>query len=295
MPIKKQPARQNKRKTSRKQPSDGLWLQGSLYTFFCDSKGSLNIKRLLVSLVVGIFALSVPLAKPIQQHYGDYVTQFMQSSTQLFMRSVGLAINDVHIKGVKYVKKNSIYKALQLPKSNRITDYDLEKAYARLMRISGIRHAEIRWVFPGQLIVSIEEAKPLAIYRDEKGNDFVLANNGEILYDMVAQHNRHLLLVEGDEVMQHAPEFIQKIRRIPYIYAHAQKIMFVGKRRWDLTLDNGVVIKLPEHNYGNALDILHKLDKDKKILNHRIARVDMRIDGRVTIKPRERFLLHDTF
>lgn len=60
--------------------------------------------------------------------------------------------------------------------------------------------------------------------------------------------------------------------------------MRVAGRRWDLYLDNGVIIKLPEDNIDGALARLTKLEKDQSLLQRDIAAVDLRLDDRMAIE-----------
>jgi cell division protein FtsQ len=58
----------------------------------------------------------------------------------------------------------------------------------------------------------------------------------------------------------------------------------VAGRRWDLHLDNGVVIKLPESDIQEALVLLHRYEQSQGLLNRDIAAVDLRLHDRTTIR-----------
>ena len=57
----------------------------------------------------------------------------------------------------------------------------------------------------------------------------------------------------------------------------------VADRRWDIRLDNGVTVRLPERNVDDALQRLRHLDDEKDLLARDIATVDLRLSDRVTI------------
>ncbi len=50
----------------------------------------------------------------------------------------------------------------------------------------------------------------------------------------------------------------------------------VSDRRWNLRLDNGVVVKLPEQDWQSQLDVLEQLIVDKGILERDIKTIDLR-------------------
>jgi cell division protein FtsQ len=58
----------------------------------------------------------------------------------------------------------------------------------------------------------------------------------------------------------------------------------VAGRRWDLKLDNGVIVKLPEHNMERAMADLSAFDRDQKMLERDIVAVDLRLEDRTTVQ-----------
>ena len=65
---------------------------------------------------------------------------------------------------------------------------------------------------------------------------------------------------------------------------------FISKRRWNIILDDirkGVTVKLPEDNLEKAWKKLIKLDETKGILKRKLTIIDLRLDGKVTVKLRK--------
>jgi cell division protein FtsQ len=60
--------------------------------------------------------------------------------------------------------------------------------------------------------------------------------------------------------------------------------VLVGGRRWDLHLDQGVTVKLPENHVREALAQLVKLDREKQLLARDVIVVDLRLPDRVTVR-----------
>ncbi len=50
----------------------------------------------------------------------------------------------------------------------------------------------------------------------------------------------------------------------------------VSGRRWNLILDDGVVVKLPETGWRKQLDVLERLIVDKGVLERDISEIDLR-------------------
>src|SRR6202008_1035795 len=60
--------------------------------------------------------------------------------------------------------------------------------------------------------------------------------------------------------------------------------VFVGERRWNLRTKDGLDIRLPEHDVGNALAELSRLDKEEKLFSRDIVAVDMRLPDRLVVQ-----------
>ncbi len=58
----------------------------------------------------------------------------------------------------------------------------------------------------------------------------------------------------------------------------------MAERRWNLKLNNGLDIRLPENDPAGALDTLVTLDREKKLLSRDIASIDLRLDDRITVR-----------
>jgi cell division protein FtsQ len=70
----------------------------------------------------------------------------------------------------------------------------------------------------------------------------------------------------------------------PEIRARVRAYVRVAGRRWDLHLDNGVVLKLPETNVPKALTVLARLEKEQGVLQRDIAAIDLRLEDRTTVE-----------
>jgi cell division protein FtsQ len=68
------------------------------------------------------------------------------------------------------------------------------------------------------------------------------------------------------------------------VKARVKAYVWISGRRWDLHMDNGVVVKLPEDGIDQALATLSKFDKEHQLLERDIAAVDLRLADRTAIQ-----------
>jgi cell division protein FtsQ len=72
----------------------------------------------------------------------------------------------------------------------------------------------------------------------------------------------------------------------PEIKNLVEAATWVGDRRWDLTLKNEIIVRLPENEIGLALSRLAKAQEKDKILDKDLNLVDLRETDRITVRTR---------
>ena len=122
---------------------------------------------------------------------------------------------------------------------------------------------------------------------------------------LVKIKNSHYLIDEFNNLIEekitpnlfHLPTFIGKnsnknanviLRLIKESDINLDYISFslIGNRRWNIKLNNGVKILLPESNVFDTLKLLKKIDSEYNILNGNFVEIDLRIYGKYFLKPK---------
>ena len=95
---------------------------------------------------------------------------------------------------------------------------------------------------------------------------------------------KNLMLVVGKGAETRARDFLALLDRYPQVRSVTKAAIFVGERRWNLRLKDGLDVRLPENDVGNALAALSKLDKEERLFSRDIVAVDMRLPDRLTVQ-----------
>ena len=112
----------------------------------------------------------------------------------------------------------------------------------------------------------------------------VIANDGAVLEPYMSRRFVSLPLVVGKGADTRAKDFQALLDRYPQVRGATKAAIFVGERRWNLRLKDGLDIRLPENDVGNALATLSKLDKEERLFSRDIVAVDMRLPDRFTVQ-----------
>ena len=137
-------------------------------------------------------------------------------------------------------------------------------------------------------MLDIIENDPYAILRD-KGKYYLLDIDGTIITEKNKDFElENFIIISGTG----SPKALKNI--IKYINIHfselismAKELNFIEKRRWDLKLENNLLIKLPDTNIKDALLNLKILFEEEKVLQSNIIEIDLRIKGRASLKVNE--------
>jgi cell division protein FtsQ len=193
----------------------------------------------------------------------------------------GLGVDDVQISGNEETSDLTILERLELQGS--LVSLDVEAAQARLTALPWIERAVVRKFYPSTLVVEITERSAYALWQEE-GEVFVIDKDGTKLAPLEESRFAKLPFLVGGGANQTAGRLLAEVLSEPAIASQMRAAVLVGGRRWDLHLDNGVTIKLPEKQVGEALAQLAKLDAEQGLLKRDVVVVDLRLPDRITVR-----------
>jgi cell division protein FtsQ len=162
---------------------------------------------------------------------------------------------------------------------------EMQKAIAELDAVAGV---DVQIRKGGVLQVVVDERIPVIVWR---GRDAVelLDHEGHRVVQVPARASRpDLPLVTGQGANDAIPEALEILAAAGPIGTRVRGLVRMGERRWDVVLDNGQRILLPETNPRQALSRVIALDTIRDLLARDVAVVDMRIGQRPTLRMREK-------
>lgn len=210
---------------------------------------------------------------------GDHTQDFAQSTTA----AAGFAIEDVKVSGNDQTSEIDILQLLGLDGTTSLVSLDVDAARRKLTQLPWVRYAEVRKVYPKTIEVKLQERQAFGIW--QHGDELsLIEKNGSVIAPLRDSKFASLPLFVGKGAETAASSFIDTMSAWPQIEQRVRAYVRVADRRWDLHLDNGVVLKLPEEGVDKAMTVLAKLEKDQSVLERDIAAVDLRLDDRTTIQ-----------
>jgi cell division protein FtsQ len=187
------------------------------------------------------------------------------------------------LTGSKEVSREEILTTAGVTGRASLLFLDADAARARLLANPWIADAAVLKLYPDRLQITVTERLAFALWQKD-GRVSVIAQDGTVLEPFVEDRYRSLPMVVGRGAAQQAKDFLAVIARHPDVQMQLRASIFVAERRWNLRLNNGIDVRLPEGDIEEALDRLVALDRDKKLLSRDIVAVDLRLPDRVSVR-----------
>jgi cell division protein FtsQ len=134
--------------------------------------------------------------------------------------------------------------------------------------------AEVRRRYPDTLAVSLTERHPFALWRNADGIS-VIERDGHVIAKTDGMEFQRLPRFIG-EAPDGGADLVAAIAAHRAVHARVWAMQRQGGRRWDLILDDQVVVQLPEEGWQKELDELEHLLVDTGVLERDIKEIDLR-------------------
>ena len=167
-----------------------------------------------------------------------------------------------------------------------MSSFDLNLAQIRetITKIPAIKTAAVRIRPGGVLQIDASPRVAVALWRTEDGL-FLIDEGGVFVAQATARDARpDLPLIGGEGANEHVTEALSLVQAAAPLGERLRGVVRVGARRWDVVLDRDQRILLPETRALQALERVIALEGAQDVLTRDVARVDMRLPKRPTVK-----------
>jgi cell division protein FtsQ len=213
----------------------------------------------------------------------EELTTALSDTRNALANSAGFRITSVAINGRKQLTQDEVLAFGGVNGRSSLLFLDADAVRGKLKANPWIADATVLKFYPGQLQIDIVERSAFALWQ-QNGRLAVIADDGAVLQPYVSRRFITLPLVVGKGAETRARDFLALLDRHPQVRSATKAVTFVGERRWNLRLKDGLDIRLPENDVGNALATLSALDKEDRLFSRDIVAVDMRLPDRLTVQ-----------
>jgi cell division protein FtsQ len=213
----------------------------------------------------------------------DELIAMLSDTRNAAANAFGFRIASVTINGRRQLSQDEILAVGGVNGRSSLLFLDAAVVRDKLKTNPWIADATVLKLYPDRLQIDITERSAFALWQQDGGMS-VIADDGAVLEPYVTRRFISLPLVVGKGADSRARDFLALLDRYPQVRAVTKAAVLVGERRWNLRLNDGLDVRLPENDVGNALATLSKLDQEDHLFSRDITAIDMRLPDRLTVR-----------
>jgi cell division protein FtsQ len=188
-------------------------------------------------------------------------------------------IKSIDINGVSNSNKKKLVNEFNQLISTNIFFINKELISKTIEKNNFIESYTVKKIYPSKLYMEIKSAKFIAkIYKND--TKYFIGSNGKLINNKVSKAEIPIFLGKFNSI--DFLNFKENIEKSKFNFFDFKSINLLKSNRWDIVTKNNRLIKLPENNLIQALEIAHKIIKDEKLKVNKI--IDLRVHNRIILK-----------
>ncbi len=173
----------------------------------------------------------------------------------------------INVDGNRRVSKEEIIAVINETKIETNRNKSTRNEYRPLVQnLIDTMKTKLPWIhkivitrsIPDILNVSIIEYQPFAIWENEN-EKYIIDKDGNTVPFEESEEFKNMVILSGNGANTHAKSLFNIFSIDSEFSARIYSATWLGNRRWDIRLDNGLLIKLPESNINRAWQNLIKI------------------------------------
>lgn len=200
-----------------------------------------------------------------------------------FSAAAGLKVEEILVMGRRETRRDELIAALRLARGAPILAFDPEGARRRVEALPWVRSAVIERKLPSTVLLHLVERRPLALWQSH-GSFSVIGEDGGVIEDDDLGRFADLLLVVGEGAPRQATALLAMLDTQPDLRARVKAAVWVGGRRWNLRLDNGIDVRLPEVDAAAAWARLAEYEHIHHLFARDVELLDLRLPDRLIVR-----------
>jgi len=186
-------------------------------------------------------------------------------------------INKINIEGLSSNDNKKILNELSNISYKNLLFVGKEEIQRIINTYNIIEEYSIKKIYPSTININI---KPTTFVARLSSNDQLIGSNGKLIDDI--QNNQILPYIFGEFKSQDFLKFKKNIRESKFTFTKFKTLYFFPSNRWDILTNEDILIKLPQDNYSELLNLAHKIISNNNFINKDL--IDLRMNNHLIVK-----------
>ena len=242
----------------------------------------MNIKA-LISIILILSTLLISYYSYLK--YKDLILEkFILIKNEVLYGSKNITKPNLIILGHKYIDSKALVNELNKNLNSAKNISDLSLISKILKKKILIKKFIITKSSNNLLTIKIEEKNIIGL-TNIKNRNYLIDEFNNLIKTKITPNLFHLPIFVGKNSNKNANVILGLIKKND-INLNYTSFSYIDDRRWNINLNNGVKILLPENKILDTLKLLKKIDSEYDILKGNFVEIDLRIYGRYFLKPK---------
>jgi cell division protein FtsQ len=191
--------------------------------------------------------------------------------------SYSSTINQINIKGLSKTDNKKIFNELKNLFYKNILLVKKEEIQKVISKYNIIEEYSIKKIYPSTFIINIQ---PTEFVARLSNNDQLVGANGKLIND---KENKEILpYIFGEFNSQQFLTFKKNIAQSKFTFTKFKTLYFFPSNRWDILTNDDILIKLPQDNFVESLNLAYKVISSNDFKNKNL--IDLRANNHLIIK-----------
>jgi len=216
---------------------------------------TLKVLKGLLGVIVVIFLMYIVVSLYNNHTISKVKNKILLAYSRLLYKNIcaNIEINGIERASIERINKKRA-EFCELDNKN-----DMTILLESLRQDPWIKDITIKRRLPDTLQINIEEYLPFALLKYDGGLHLIDENGTVIKIDDNEKRGYYnLLIIAGDGAEEDIYSLFNLLSSNPDLASRLKSALKISRRRWNLILDNGIVVKMPE---DNILEAWKRLDK----------------------------------
>ena len=186
-------------------------------------------------------------------------------------------INQINIQGLSKINNSKIYNDLNNLFHKNIFSVSRKEIQRTINKYNIIEEYNVKKIYPSKIDINIKQTKFVARLSI---NDQLVGANGKLIDDK--DNSEILPYIFGKFNSQNFLSFKKNIEQSKFTFKEFKTLFFFPSNRWDILTNNNILIKLPQKNFLESLNLAYKIISSNELKKKKI--IDLRVNNHLIIK-----------
>lgn len=247
-----------------------------------------TIIAIIIAIVIAIAVVAWQLPKT--RPFISSVPHLTYDCFSKLTNTVRDPVKRIVITGNILTPTNLVRKQLGISVGQSLWGFSAQKAYDKIQELPLVDTLKVNVDNDTDTIyVEITERKPIALWQSH-GKISLINEKGDVIgmprdpKKAGIDLQEHIPFVVGDDANTLIGPFLKEIKGQKKFLSEAATYSRIGHRRWNITMENGTILMLPEIAPVKTLNRFLKTDAKIHLIEKNPPTIDLRIAGQIIVK-----------